>query len=415
MHKPIWDDRITLDKKKNEIVRIINARSNQKIIPGLKKGEQTNFDCYKQYETSPDVCRNLYRNFYNWLGVEFPKEMVYNYRTKRHVRRGYDEWDEVICNVNIDTPYHPTEREKKIICDKYPAFRYVLNKWSGTRSQTMAVLKVWKEHPEIELPLSLGYYDVCFSKSFYTMKKEDLKKCYKYMNENRELNLSITDLKFILRYGEETADMYCRAKSIMGRRVKIGNLKWILNQYDKYYKNDQWALRRDFDEYKELCEYFHKDMKDEYWAHPYNLRERTDDLRVQRENIRMLQRAEELKKKMTRYKKVIKRFEGWDRTIDGYDIIIPKTIEQWQKQASVLHQCIIRMNYMDKCNDNYILVFIYKDGEPYATCEVTDVKNGEISQFYCNESDRANLYPNDKCKSIVYNWVNELKTIQEIA
>ena len=35
------DDRITLDKKKNEIVRIVNARSNQKIIPGLKKGEQT--------------------------------------------------------------------------------------------------------------------------------------------------------------------------------------------------------------------------------------------------------------------------------------------------------------------------------------------------------------------------------------
>ena len=104
MHKPIWDDRITLDKKKNEIVRIINARSNQKIIPGLKKGEQTNFDCYKEYETSTDVCRNLYRNFYNYLGVEFPKEIVWNYRTKRHVRRGYDEWDEVCCGVHIEKP-----------------------------------------------------------------------------------------------------------------------------------------------------------------------------------------------------------------------------------------------------------------------------------------------------------------------
>ena len=182
MHKPIFDDRITLDKKKNEIVRIINARSNQKIIPGLKKGEQTNFDCYKEYETSTDVCRNLYLNFYNCFGVEFPKETVWNYRTNRHVKRGYDEWDEVTCNVNIDTPFYPTEREKKIICNKYPAFRYVLNKWSGTRSQTMKVLKVWKEHPEVELPLSLGYYDIIFCKSFYTMKKEDLKKCYKYMN-----------------------------------------------------------------------------------------------------------------------------------------------------------------------------------------------------------------------------------------
>ena len=415
MHKPIFDDRITLDKKKNEIVRIINARSNQKIIPGLKKGEQTNFDCYKEYETSTDVCRNLYRNFYNYLGVEFPKELVYNYRTKRHVRRGYDEWDEVCCNVNIFTPFYLTDREKKIICSKYPKFKYVLNKWQGTKAQTMAVLKEWKIHPEIELPLALGYYDVCFSKQFHEMKQEDLKKCYKYMNENPHLNLSVTELKTIAKYGEEVADLCFRAKAIMCRRVKMSDVKWIVNQSEKYYKNDSWTLRKDYDDYKDLCIYFDKDMKDEYWAHPKNLKERIAELRAQRENIRMLEETVKLKKKMARYTRAIKRFEGWDRTIDGYNIIIPKTAEQWQKQASVLHQCIIRMNYMDKCNDNYILVFIYKDGEPYATCEVSDVKNGKISQFYCNESDRANLYPNDKCKSIVYNWVNELKTIQEIA
>ena len=409
MHKPIWDDRITLDKKKNEIVRIINARSNQKIIPGLKKGEQTNFDCYKQYETSPDVCRNLYRNFYNYLGVEFPKETVYNYRTKRHVRRGYDEWDEVCCNVNIDTPYYPTEREKKIICDKYPAFRYVLNKWSGTRSQTMAVLKVWKEHPEVELPLALGYYDIIFNKSFYTMKKEDLKKCYKYMNENRQLNLSITDLKIIVRYGEEVSDMYCRAKMIMGHSVKISELKWLLGQYDKYYKNKSWSLRSDMADYKELCEYFHKDMKDEYWKHPKNLRERVNDLRVQRENIRMLQRAEELKKKMTRYKRVIKQFDGWDRVIDGYSIIIPKTIEQWQNQANVLNQCIIRMNYMDLVDKNRVLFFILKGDTPIATCEVTNLLEKKIGQFYADEHDRENCLPTPEVRNAMLKYLDELK------
>lgn len=409
MHKPIFDDRITLDKKKNEIVRIINARSNQKIIPGLKKGEQTNFDCYKEYETSTDVCRNLYRNFYNYLGVEFPKETVYNYRTKRHVKRGYDDWDEVCCNVNIDTPYYPTEREKKIICDKYPAFRYVLNKWSGTRSQTMKVLKVWKEHPEVELPLSLGYYDIIFCKSFYSMKKEDLKKCYKYMNENRELNLSITDLKIIVRHGEEVSDMYCRAKMIMGRGVKISELKWLLGQYDKYYKNQSWSLRGDMEDYKELCEYFHKDMKDEYWKHPKNLRERVDGLRVQRENIRMLQREKELKQKMARYKKVIKRFEGWDRTIDGYNIIIPKTIEQWQNQAAVLNQCIIRMNYMDLVSKNRVLFFILKGDTPIATCEVTDLLEKKIGQFYADEHDRSNCLPTPEVRNAMLKYLDELK------
>ena len=409
MHKPIFDDRITLDKKKNEIVRIINARSNQKIIPGLKKGEQTNFDCYKEYETSTDVCRNLYRNFYNYLGVEFPKETVWNYRTKRHVKRGYDDWDEVCCGVHIETGFYPTEREKKIICDKYPDFRYVLNKWSGTRSQTMKVLKVWKEHPEVELPLSLGYYDIIFCKSFYSMKKEDLKKCYKYMNENRQLNLSITDLKIIVRHGEEVSDMYCRAKMLMGRSVKISELKWLLGQYDKYYKNKSWSLRGDVEDYKELCEYFHKDMKDEYWAHPKNLRERVDALRVQRENIRMLQRAEELKQKMARYKKVIKRFDGWDRVIDGYSIIIPKTIEQWQNQANVLNQCIIRMNYMDLVDKNRVLFFILKGDTPIATCEVTNLLEKKIGQFYADEHDRSNCLPTPEVRNAMLKYLDELE------
>ena len=189
----------------------------------------------------------------------------------------------------------------------------------------------------------------------------------------------------------------------------MGELKWILNQYDKYYENNSLILRTDYEYYKDLCEYFHKDMKDEYWAHPKNLKERVNSLRIQRENIRMLEEAEQLKQKMARYTRAIKRFEGWDRTIDGYNIIIPKTVEQWQKQASVLHQCIIRMNYMDKCNDNYILVFIYKDGEPYATCEVTDVKNGKISQFYCNESDRTNCLPTPEVRNAMFKYLDELK------
>ena len=408
MHRPIWSDRITFDKKKNEIVRIVNARSNQKIIPGLKKGEQTNFDCFKQYETSPDVCRNLYRDFYN-LMVEFPKELIYNDSFHCYKKRGYDGWNEVDGVLHIEIFCQPTEREKKIICDKYPAFRYVLNKWSGTRSQTMAVLKVWKEHPEVELPLSLGYYDVIFCKSFYSMKKEDLKKCYKYMSENRNLNLSISELKIIIKYGEEMFDMYRRAKRIIGRCVKPDDLKLILNQYDNFYKDDSYALRSDIKDYKNLCEYFHKDMKDEYWSHPKNLKERVSELRVQCENIRKLEEAAELKKKMTRYKRVIKQFDGWDKVINGYSIIIPKTVEQWQKQASVLHQCIIYNNYMDKVNNNYVLFFILKGDTPIATCEVTNLLEKKIGQFYADEFDRTNCLPTPEVRNAMLKYLDKLK------
>jgi hypothetical protein len=410
MHKAIWEDRITLDKKKNEIVRIVNARSNQKIIPGLKKGEQTNFDCYKQYETSPDVCRNLYRNFYNFLGVEFPKEKVWDYKNKRYVKRGYDNWDETCCNVNFNTHFLLTEREKKIICNKYPNFKYVLNKWQGTKAQTMAVLKEWKIHPEIELPLSLGYYDICFSKTFHEMNKEDLKKCFKFMNENRELNLSITDLKIVVKHGAEVAEMYSRAKTITGKRVKMNEIKWIVTQYDTYYKGiSYFDFRHDLHEYYDLCKYFEKDMKDEYWAHPKYLKERVIELRTQRNNIRILEETERLKQKMTRYNNVIKRFEGWDKTVDGYNIIIPKTVEQWQKQASVLHQCIIRMNYMDEVNKNYVLFFILKGDTPIATCEVTNLMEKKIGQFYADEQDRSNCLPTPEVRNAMLKYLDELK------
>lgn len=273
----------------------------------------------------------------------------------------------------------------------------------------MKVLKVWKEHPEVELPLSLGYYDIIFCKSFYTMKKEDLKKCYKYMNENRGLNLSITDLKVIVKYGAEDADLYFRAKRYMGRRVKMTDIKWVVNQYEKYYDGNTWDFRHDLEDYKELCEYFHKDMKDEYWLHPKNLKERVSELRIQRDNIRMLEEAEQLKKKMTRYNKVIKRFEGWDRTIDGYNIIIPKTVEQWQKQASVLNQCIIRMNYIDEVTKNYVLFFILKGDTPIATCEVTNLLEKKIGEFYADEHYRSNCLPTPEVRNAMLKYLDELK------
>lgn len=123
----------------------------------------------------------------------------------------------------------------------------------------------------------------------------------------------------------------------------------------------------------------------------------------------MLEAEEQLKPKMSHYKKVIKLFEGWDRTIDGYSIIIPKTIEQWQKQASVLHQCIIYNNYMDKVNNNYVLFFILKGDTPIATCEVTNLLEKKIGQFYADEHDRTNCLPTPEVRNAMLKYLDELK------
>lgn len=409
MHKPIFEDRITIDRKKGEIVRIVNARSNQKIIQGLKKGEQTSFDCFKQYEDSPSVCRNLYRNFYNYLRVEFPKELVYNYKTKRKVRRGYDDWEELCCTVNLATPFKPTKREIDLICMMHPNFRYVMNKWCGTRFQVMQVLECWKKHPEIELPLSLGYYDVCFSKQFYNLNKEQLKICYKFMNENRGLNMPISGLMDIIKYGEELAYKLNRAKAIMARRVKVSEVDWILSQHEKYPEEERYKFKGDVKTYYDLCNYFHKDMKDEYWLHPKNMYERLADLRQQRENIRKIEDVERAKKRMERYTAAIKKLENCDRTINGYSIIVPKTVEQWEKQAEVLNQCIIRMDYMNVVTENHVLFFILKGDTPIATCEVTDLLEKKIGEFYADEHDRSNCLPTPEVRNAILKYLDELK------
>jgi hypothetical protein len=284
-----------------------------------------------------------------------------------------------------------------------------MNKWCGTRFQVMQVLECWKKHPEIELPLSLGYYDVCFSKQFYNLNKEQLKICYKFMNENRGLNMPISGLMDIIKYGEELAYKLNRAKAIMARRVKVSEVDWILSQHEKYPEEERYRFKGDVHTYYDLCNYFHKDLSDEYWAHPKNLKERLEELREQRENIRKLEEATELKKKMARYTRAIKRFEGWNKTVDGYNIIIPKTAEQWQKQASVLHQCIIRMNYMDQVNKNYVLFFILKGDTPIATCEVTNLLEKKIGQFYADEQDRNNCLPTPEVRNAMLKYLDELK------
>jgi hypothetical protein len=123
----------------------------------------------------------------------------------------------------------------------------------------------------------------------------------------------------------------------------------------------------------------------------------------------MLEETVRLKKKMARYTRAIKRFEGWNKTVDGYNIIIPKTAEQWQKQASVLHQCIIRMNYMDQVNKNYVLFFILKGDTPIATCEVTNLLEKKIGQFYADEQDRNNCLPTPEVRNAMLKYLDELK------
>lgn len=405
MHKPLWNDRFELTKK-GEIVLITSAHGR-----GFNENRgltiKCDFDCLKTYESGKQKCRNLYINqFYGGYFVEFPQEYcrVWNRKETRFElkKRGYDYFSS--CKVNVfSTGFNDKDRE--FILDKYPDFKYVLNKWKGyhTKREVLEILRVWKEHKGVELPLSFGYEKVCFNKQFLKLKKEKLKSVFKFMSENPNEDYCWTKLRTILRYGLEWTELREHTSRMFGKNVSMDFAKWV-SQFPKNYQ-----IVTAYKTYVDRCKYLGKDMKDSYWSMPSNFEERYKKIEEQYNNVVHMREMEKAKKQLMPYLERVKRFEGVDKRIGRYNIFIPRTIEEWNKQADVLHQCIIRMNYMDKCNENRILVFIYKDGEPCATCEITNVLEKKIGQFYGNEENRATCYPDETTKKVMYDWLDELK------
>ena len=87
-------------------------------------------------------------------------------------------------------------------------------------------------------------------------------------------------------------------------------------------------------------------------------------------------------------KEVLVGMEKEPMKIGGYDVFITSDIEKIKKQCDTLYQCLIRNDYIGKViQQEEILVFFWKDGEPKYTAEV--FYNGKVGQFYGDERDNA--------------------------
>jgi hypothetical protein len=407
IHKPIYEDRFEYDKRGN-LILITNARGRG-YDTNRKLTLECQFDCLKTYENGDQFCRNLYFNYLSGYYVEYPQEYYsyFNYSAQKKPR-GYERYAKALQNIKLDS-FGFNDHDAEIIYRKYPNFKYVVNKWKGLHSkrEMLDILRVWKEHPEIELPLSLGYVKVCFTKSFFTAKKDKLKQLYKFMFNNQGKDYGITDLNYILKHGLETFENVKRISRIMGHKVSAEMADWadgiLAGGYEQYH------FGSDYHDYLEKAEYIGKDINDPYWKYPKDFAKRAEMVKEQYANKKRMEDAQRAEKQLKDYLKRIGKFAGMKKRIGRYNLFVPTTTQEWLTQAEKLHQCIIRMNYMDKLNENYILVFIYKDGEPLATCEITDVMDKKIGQFYADEHDRENCYPDERTKELMYNWLDELQ------
>jgi hypothetical protein len=153
---------------------------------------------------------------------------------------------------------------------------------------------------------------------------------------------------------------------------------------------------------------------DEYWHYPSNLNEAHNRL-VEEERIREeaeeLARAKEEEKRFKERKKALKRIEKKfaeiNGSIDGYSIFVTSDYDEWQRQASILHQCICACGYYQGTADgNYTIVFIQKEGVPIATAQI--YQNGTIGQFYADETDRNNCAPSEEVRAALDKWMAQV-------
>ena len=380
-----------LEEINGELVRIVtaHARKNENVL-----------DVYREFENGKCDCRNLYSSMYGYR-VGFPNEVnsLYTNQCMTFVEKLDDFGD---CNkIDGFTSGTLSYSEKQLIIGKYTDFAYVLKKYNGSIRNTMAVLNIWKEHKEIEMVLASGFIKVALNKSFWRLTEKKRMEIVQFIRKNpTSTSLSVNDIQTMIKYGLNT-DEYGKYKSWYYRFGKVGyDVYKYLQKIGKADMAGVWLYK----DYKDMLKQTDHNQNDDYWKFPKDLRKKHDELRDEIERVKAVKEAEKLKEKQSKYYGAVKELLKYNSTIEGYSVFVPDSVEEISRHAKALHQCLVTADYISKViNNECVLVFVQKNGEPIATAELK--KGNKIGQFYANELDRDNCLPTDEVKAVMNKWL----------
>jgi hypothetical protein len=352
---------------------------------------------------------------------------------EKYTRYGYsytvqdEEWSRYSEPLNL-WAIHGREKlikqMEELCIELYPDFVYVIKKWKAvTTAQLMEALTIWKEHPDIEFLLALGFEEIAFSPAFYRLGDEKKKAYCKWMRQHPECN-DITykklqtimchnlspkewnDYQNFLNYG------YYSDKITISYPI----YKYLAKQIEKDPGFAPDEIMMLYDDYKSMARQAGHDLKEKYWKFPSHLKQAHDkvmeELRLIEEAKRIAKEkaeAEELRKNQTRLKALAKKFKDVAELVDGYSIFISTDYDVWLKQADVLHQCICSAGYFQKmARGDCTIIFIQKDGNPIATAEI--LKNGKLNQFYADERSGTpgGSLPSAEVKAVFNRWLESV-------
>ena len=368
------------------------------------------FDAIREYEDGREQCRNLYTGFYGGYYVQFPQELDGAHE------RWYDEWGD--CKTHVSTR-KINEQEKQLITAHYPAFRYVLAKWdNGDLHETLLALRIWKEHPEIEMLLAAGLEQIAFSKNLYKLTPQKKKSVIAFIRRHcKEIgNYSLHDIFACMKHNisiqeyDEYKD-FCTASSWVG-----GNGRITFDEF-RYFKKQGISTSGigTYRDYIQMAKEAGHDIKSPYWRFPSDIEAAHEKVMREVDNIHAMRRLAEQREKKRReqeklqnYQKRIEKYLCYNGTVDGFSIYIPNEPHDWETQAAELHQCICAADYLGKVADGKcLIVFIRQGSTPIATAEIKPGK--KLGQFYGNELDRSNCLPPPQAAAAFHTWLTGVK------
>ena len=424
-----WADRIVYED--GYIWRVLNASWHDR-----KHGEWYDVDVYKENDAGEAFSQNLYTSMWGSYAVAFPGLPInpnrnsYWYSEAIAEEEGFSA-DRARRLIGDSDPI--TQAEKDMICDLYPDFIYMFQKWNfKSKREVMDKLIIWLEHKELEFVLQAGFEYVGMNKNFWRLTEENRRATCLFMRQNPQFkNLTLQELRQAMKadspkeYGEYLMAVPSYHRSTNNRAwypaISYQDYKYLLKVQKKTKKpkgltNSMWfnELMGEYQDYMHMLYRSEHDSKDEYWLYPSDLHafheKLVEEERLKREAEELaekLRREEEMRKKQALLKAISKKYKGLDKIVDGYSIFITSDFEEWKRQAEKLHQCIVAAGYYQKMADQKsTIVFIQKDGEPMATAEISQA--GKILQFYANELDRNDCKPSEEIQTAFNKWLDNI-------
>lgn len=394
-----------------EVVRGKVVRYVQAVWPATRTHSAGKLDVYRVDEDGKQEVRNLYYTPISGYMVEYPekRKLVQPWGTPLMNVRKFSEQS---CDFFDDMDVKDVT---ETITQIHPEFKYTLQKADHyTLTQAMNLLIEWKVNPKTELLVGAGYKRLIRNGSFSKMKPAMQKAVLAFIRKtDGASSWPLNKILFVLNR-KGTAEDFDAWQGFRHWGVLVP-FRWF-----KKYGPDKDLLNH-YEDYIRMARHVGHNVDEDYWKYPADImkahnkvmkefnRVRRAELqaakeRAEAERIELEKRREKANKEFV---KIASKFASALISKNGLKVFVPKNISSVIEQAKKLHQCLITADYTGKmARKKCLLVFITtKNGKPVATAEIQ--KDGQIVQFYGDESNPIEMKPSENAVSIMDAWLSK--------